>query len=360
METITFTRKELYDLVWSKPLSAIAKEHQIKFLDLKKACNENDIPLPENGYWSKLKFGKAVRVIELPMKSEDDGKSIVVINKEEKKKADLIKKIKEIDSGNKKSEPISNRLSEPDILVVKARENLKGKKPSYGENFIYTDADHLRIYVAPHNVQRALRIADLIIKLFKSLGIEVRIKSYDNVVVVSGEELAFSIQEKTIYQSKVNKYGYSERESVGTDIMTFRYWVASETSYIDKRIIADGIKPLEEKLPNIISGLESLAQKEKDRKQELERYWAEQREKKRIETERIKKEREVIRQQKQDDENFETLLNQAQRWQQSKIVREYLQEIESQAKKYDELTPELIEWLKWAKEKTNMYDPLKY
>ena len=360
METISFTRKELYDLVWSKSLTALAKEYELNYTDLRKACIKNDIPIPENGYWSKIKFGKPVNKPSLPIDSEKESDTLVLIKKGVKKNAFLLKRIKEIESIIPQPEKIPERLTKPDDLVVKARKNLKGKKPSYRDCLIHTDADHLRISVSSKNIQRALRIADLIIKTFKSLGIEFKIKGSINIVVILGEQLAFSIQENITYRKTVGKYRWDEREMLATDLMSFRYWLASETRYIEKKIISDGVEPLENKMLKIITGLESLAQKEIDERLERERYRSEQDEKRRIEIERIKKERELIRQQKQDDENFETLLNQAQRWQKSKIIREYLNEIESQGKKHDELTPELTEWLKWAREKTHKYDPLAY
>lgn len=61
METIELTRKELYDLVWSTPLSKLAKEYALSDNGFRKLCNRYDIPIPKNGYWLKLKFNKPVK-----------------------------------------------------------------------------------------------------------------------------------------------------------------------------------------------------------------------------------------------------------------------------------------------------------
>lgn len=356
MEAILVTRKDLYDLVWSKPLTLLAKEYEIKYSDIRNVCTKNKIPLPENGFWSKLKFNKHVKRVDLPVDSEINAETIVSIKKEGKRNTDLIKKLVETESTINQPK----KLTKPDVLIVRAKENLQGKKTSFRDDLVHTDVNQLNIAVSPKNIQRALRFADMVIKLLKTLDIEVKIENSNNIAVVLGEEIAFSFQEKIAYRNTIGKYGWNERESISTDVLTFRYWLASERSYIDKKIISDGAEPLEKKLEQIITGLESMAQKEIENRQERERYWAEQKEKQRIEAERIKKEREDIRKQKQDEENFETLLNQAQRWQKSKILREYLNEIETQAKKHGELTPELTEWLNWARKKTKKFDPLAY
>lgn len=64
--------KDLYELVWSKPLKEICTEHKIAYADFKQLCTENNIPLPELGYWTKLRFGKPVTKTAL---TEDVGEN---------------------------------------------------------------------------------------------------------------------------------------------------------------------------------------------------------------------------------------------------------------------------------------------
>ncbi len=62
MSTTKLTRKEFYDLVWAKPISNIAKEYGIGESELRKTCTIFKIPLPKNGYWMKLRYGKPIEV----------------------------------------------------------------------------------------------------------------------------------------------------------------------------------------------------------------------------------------------------------------------------------------------------------
>jgi hypothetical protein len=52
------TRQELYDLVWSKPMTHIAKEFGMSDVAIRKHCKNMDIPTPPVGYWMKLQHGK--------------------------------------------------------------------------------------------------------------------------------------------------------------------------------------------------------------------------------------------------------------------------------------------------------------
>ncbi len=59
------TRESLYELVWSKPCSAVAKELGISDVAVEKICRKLEVPKPERGFWAKKAHGKAVKIIRL-------------------------------------------------------------------------------------------------------------------------------------------------------------------------------------------------------------------------------------------------------------------------------------------------------
>lgn len=61
-----YTREEFYDLVWSKPMTHLAKEFALSDGALHKICCKHDIPNLPLGWWAKKAAGKAVRQIPLP------------------------------------------------------------------------------------------------------------------------------------------------------------------------------------------------------------------------------------------------------------------------------------------------------
>ena len=54
-------RTQLYELVWSKPMTHLAKEFGLSDVGLRKICVKHNIPTPGLGYWAKLAHGKPVR-----------------------------------------------------------------------------------------------------------------------------------------------------------------------------------------------------------------------------------------------------------------------------------------------------------
>jgi hypothetical protein len=66
MGSHTFTREELYDLVWSEPMTKAGARLGISGNGLKKACRRANIPVPPQGYWNKLQAGHKVSKIPLP------------------------------------------------------------------------------------------------------------------------------------------------------------------------------------------------------------------------------------------------------------------------------------------------------
>jgi hypothetical protein len=70
------TRQELYNLVWSEPMQNLAPRFGVSGVALAKTCRRADIPVPERGYWAKLRAGKTV--IKRPLPPRGLGMSDVV------------------------------------------------------------------------------------------------------------------------------------------------------------------------------------------------------------------------------------------------------------------------------------------
>jgi hypothetical protein len=62
----TFSRKELFDVVWSEPTRTVAKRLGISDVGLAKACRRAELLLPPRGYWARLAAGKTVSKPQLP------------------------------------------------------------------------------------------------------------------------------------------------------------------------------------------------------------------------------------------------------------------------------------------------------
>ena len=63
---LTLTRQSLYDLVWSRPMSTLAKEFGISDVGLAKRCRAVDVPIPYRGYWARKTAGQDPAKLPLP------------------------------------------------------------------------------------------------------------------------------------------------------------------------------------------------------------------------------------------------------------------------------------------------------
>lgn len=66
MTTIIITRQELYERVWSMPITKLAQEYGITPWAIAGACERLVVPRPKCGDWMRMRYGKRVRKTPLP------------------------------------------------------------------------------------------------------------------------------------------------------------------------------------------------------------------------------------------------------------------------------------------------------
>jgi len=63
-----FSRQQLYGLVWSSPITSVAKTFGVSDVALAKVCKKAGIPIPPRGYWARLKANRHVLAAPLPQR----------------------------------------------------------------------------------------------------------------------------------------------------------------------------------------------------------------------------------------------------------------------------------------------------
>lgn len=352
MEKVEVTRQELYDLVWSKPMSKLALEYNLSDNGLRKICKKYEIPLPLLGHWQKIQYNKKVKVIPLP--KDFKGEDSITLNKGETKENEGItnfsKLLKEITDDTTLSFKVSDKLSNPDKLISEAKENLANKsKEKYGvyRGITTTSNDIINISVAPKNCNRALRIMDKIIKLLKQRGHNVIVKYDTTYVVIREEEIKIRLRERlkriTIPDAK---YSWGSTDYIPTGILTFKV-----DEYPEKEFYDNNKQTLEEQIPKILTKLELVSDKIKRDNEEREIRHQEYKKQREIE-EAIKKRH------ANEIENFKKLLEDSERWKKASDLRNFIKELESNAIKENKLSEELSNWIKWSNDKADWFDPL--
>lgn len=354
-DSIKISRQELYNLVWSKPMTALAKEYNISDNGLRKICKKLNIPLPELGHWQKIQYGKKVKIIPLP--KDFKGEETVILNERKEETgndynafSEYHKLLKKVTADTSLSFNVLDRLSNPDKLIIEAKNNFdiqKHEKYAIYRGIMSTSSGILSISVAPKNINRALRIMDKIIKLLKLRGHSVIVNGNTTYAVVKGEEIKIRFREKLKKVIiKEAKYSWNNVEYIASDILSFKI-----DEYPEKEFNDTNNQILEEQLPKILTKLELVSEKLKKDREERENWQREYR--------KIKEAEEEIKRRKTTEiENFKKLLDNSERWKKAVDMRNYIKQIENNAITKKELTEELSNWIKWASDKADWYDPL--
>ena len=58
MERESYTRSEIYELLWTEPATKVAQRIGLSDVALGKWCKQYGVPKPPLGYWAKLEHGK--------------------------------------------------------------------------------------------------------------------------------------------------------------------------------------------------------------------------------------------------------------------------------------------------------------
>lgn len=349
MNKIRLTRKELYDLVWSEPLITIARKYQTSDHILRAACKKYNIPLPKSGHWMKLQFGKSV--IKEELKDNYEGLNEIFLNESPTEEINitgspspLFVLKSEIENDKKLSLKVPDSLVNPDKLIVSVKEALADRHGYSSHGNRLRAWDQLKIIVTKENIGRALRFMDTFIKVMNARGHDIEINNGDTNVVIFNEKMKISCREKA---KRVTVQGthYNSTELRSTGILTFNLegFYAKEWK--------DGKLMLEEQLSAIIAKLEIEGKRLKEQTEERERYWAEEAKKKQI-LERRQKVKET------ELEKFKSLILAARKCKEVLILREYIAAVKEKAKVEGEIDDELKNWLEWAQNKIDWYDPL--
>jgi hypothetical protein len=220
------TRQELFELVWSMPMTKLSKQFELSDVGLRKICIKNQIPLPPQGHWTRKQFGKEDPTPDLPKKNFNP---TIKLNDEYK-----IQFNREISEAKKVAKqlalnPPTTTLRKPDQLChercitayeevkefissMEAKQSIvkfssiKDKPPSFPPTNIFSLAyfrsskDGFPLYATARNAIRAICIADELFEKLSEKAIEIRFEYDDRsgstmYAVKDKERLQFQFRE---------------------------------------------------------------------------------------------------------------------------------------------------------------------
>lgn len=190
----TFTRAEFYELVWTKPMTTLAKEFALSDVALHKVCRKHNIPTTPVGWWAKHAAGKSVRRTPLPKLDDGSPDRITIAAGELRAEPDLIASARE--NARLLASTIGDDVGETNRFVERTVAKLRKAKPSETNGLVSVGAsDTIKSTVAPASIERLQLALARISAAANALGIEIIPGGDAPMFAYEGETVAFSITE---------------------------------------------------------------------------------------------------------------------------------------------------------------------
>lgn len=360
-EVVRLTREQLYELVWSKPLTKLAREYDLSDVGLAKICTRYKIPRPPVGYWTKLAHGYNTKKMPLPESASP--------------KNDLI----EITLSSKKSE---GSLSEFDVEAFRTLQNeinemevpeptkqlhplLQGTKEALGKTSpdLYGLLHAWRegcvdISVARSSVGRSMEIVSNLFRIWEAIGLKIEIRGGEyrgTYVRIVDEDVKISLKESTKRTESPDwspaNFGHSRYEYHSTGRLCLR--IMNVYSEGIQKVWSDTPSGLlESKLLEITKGVVEAACR-------LRITHLRQKAEEETRQEQLNLQEEMAAQKRREVARFENLMKDVENWQKSQALRAFVEQVrKTKFSENAETGKQLQEWVEWAMKQADRLDPL--
>jgi hypothetical protein len=372
-ETVFLKREALYKMVWSEPVSKLARGYGLSDRGLGKICQRLEIPVPGRGYWQMKKKGLKMPVPPLrPTKKLNTTGAYInrtskprMDGEQDHETCDLItaEKLPE----NKITVPPS--LDSPHSLIAMTQRSLIGAKIDDRGLKQPRARGCLDIRVGQDSIDRAILIMDTLVKALETRGVDISVAKeppFSTSVSVMGEVIKFALNEgHNCTERKLTAAQMKEKEKHPWMYSTQEYDYSPNGILLLKiknvdvmntrKTWSDGRRQrLEDCLNSFVGGLVKAAIAIKHLRTERERRelkWQEER-RQWEESERIRRE---------EEEKMKALDREVASWHRSQQIRTYIDAVKKWAiEKYGEIKPDgkLHQWLTWATQQADRLDPL--
>jgi hypothetical protein len=345
MEEITLNRKQLYENVWSVPIKELCQKYDIDENSLVKICKRLNVPVPETSHWKKIATGKKTNTLPLPEKAKGVESLVLYKRDDARLQQEQIECIKRILNQIDPARDLPDYSF--DKLIFSTREGIVKDHWQERDKY-YEKSKLLAVHVSGEVLSRALRIIDMLMKVLRFKGHDLVVEKHQTFVAIDGEKIQISIGEKTKRVEYIDEHNRPAKDHHPSGVLYLR----KEGSSYDAKEWREGPRngALEDRLMSIVDDLIEIARQQKQEREEAKRRREEQAEKERVKRERQEKQtKELAR--------FRTLLLNAHRYSLTTLLRNYIDALEAKAIAANALTDEKKEWIEWAKQRADWYDP---
>jgi hypothetical protein len=364
---ISLTREELYEQVWTTPMSRLARQYGMTDVGLAKICRKHKIPRPPRGYWAKLRNGQSPRKARLPHPDDDTTINLNEYPEGEVQDFDEVARHKHVEF----EVQVRDNLRGAHALVSQTNEALGAARVNEHGLIVPPEKLPLAVKVSKASLRRALLIIDALLKAFEKRGYRV---IAGPKVELDGIQVGFSVEELLETKSEQSEehdlsgsytFGHSrfDKKWVPSGRLQLRlegggeYWARGS-----RHSWSDGQKSmLEQRLKKVLPAMLAYVELKKEHEAELKRRADEQR------AEELRREREAkLRAEKRKEYRaelvrFRQLTRQVKSWRLSHELRVFIETAtQDHIQKHGsvESGSKFAEWLEWASCQADRLDPL--
>lgn len=365
-----YERNKLYEEVWNAPVTKIAKSYGVSDVAIKKICKSMNIPTPPLGYWAKIKAGQKIKKEPLPKvqpgqsikygkRSDSETKfdsTLSFLSQKEKERLYSVALTLKVDPKKK----LCKEILEYKIIVNdwnSHNKSIEGSSASYSDfklQHIRTNYPLFAGVISKQGLKRTYIILNTIITGLRELGYHV---NDDMSFCIRGEKVTFEMhesQKKTdhvLTNNEVKKLRKYENDLKFNPYFAHEPFIQKHDHSFSGRLIFRTLKnktvvdsektKMEDCLSDIL--IQLIQQSEIERTLRLERESAERQ---RQEEERQRK---IL---KRENKNIDILVKEASDYETAVKIRNYVKRVEEL-----DINNEKVDWISWAREKADWYDP---
>ncbi|MBI5818270.1 MAG: hypothetical protein HZA88_04720 [Verrucomicrobia bacterium] len=356
---IKVTREELYQQVWTTPMTQLAKKYEISSVALAKICRKLNVPRPGRGHWRRIQVGMKVSQPPLPEAGKSKRNEAFIRPISTRLSPTLLtpemRLLIETESRPENRIQVPGSLRNPHHLICQSKAVFESDKlRSSDVMWSPPNQPRLNLWTSSASLPRALRIMDTLLKALEQRGLAIELNArqgQETRVIVGKEKVCIELRElaDSIEQPAEEHWFHRRRSRLCFRIVEYQPEGGRKTWRDGKRYC------LEDCLNEIVIGI--MASAEAKRQQRLR--WEEE-ERQRREEERRRQEEERLRQ--EEAACRKGLEDQAASWARSTQIRAFLKAGEQVVtERAGHLTPGSREakWFEWAYRHADRLDPFK-
>ena len=260
-KAITLHREQLYELVWSEPISKIGPRLGVSDVAIAKICKKLDVPRPPRGYWACLAHGYKMLKPPLPQLKKGAAEAYILdpISRPNKTLTQPDRLIPTV--------TVKSKVNRFHPVVVQLRSRLaKGNEDKFHR---ICTRPSTGISVSKKTLPRTCRILDALIRELEKRGFSSSLEEHGISVVVSNEIIRIEMVEpaKRKPELSTHKFGYQFQDFEPTGKLTISLWsrflYGYQTTWSESRS-----NSIEARLGNIIALFETLPDLIRSKKEE--------------------------------------------------------------------------------------------